>query len=62
MDIYEMEAAAGVVVSVGGQLPQNIALKLKEAGAKVLGTAPEMIDSAEDRYKFSKILDSVGVD
>jgi carbamoyl-phosphate synthase large subunit len=62
MDIYEMEAASGVVVSVGGQLPQNIALKLKEAGAKVLGTAPEMIDSAEDRYKFSKILDSVGVD
>jgi len=62
MDIYEMEAAAGVVVSVGGQLPQNIALKLKEGGAKVLGTAPEMIDSAEDRYKFSKILDSVGVD
>jgi carbamoyl-phosphate synthase large subunit len=62
MDIYEMEAAAGVVVSVGGQLPQNIALRLKTAGAKVLGTAPEMIDSAEDRYKFSKILDSVGVD
>lgn len=57
-----MEGAAGVVVSVGGQLPQNIALRLKQAGAKVLGTAPEMIDSAEDRYKFSKILDSVGVD
>ena len=62
MDIYEMERASGVVVSVGGQLPQNIALKLKTSGAKVLGTAPEMIDSAEDRYKFSKILDSVGVD
>ena len=62
MDIYELEGASGVVVSVGGQLPQNIALKLKTAGAKVLGTAPEMIDSAEDRYKFSKILDSVGVD
>lgn len=57
-----MEAASGVVVSVGGQLPQNIALKLKQAGAKVLGTTPEMIDSAEDRFKFSKILDSVGVD
>jgi len=57
-----MEGASGVIVSVGGQLPQNIALKLKTAGAKVLGTAPEMIDSAEDRYKFSKILDSVGVD
>lgn len=57
-----MEGSSGVVVSVGGQLPQNIALKLEQAGAKVLGTAPEMIDSAEDRFKFSKILDSVGVD
>jgi len=57
-----MESAAGVVVSVGGQLPQNIALKLKQAGAKVLGTSPESIDSAEDRYKFSKILDSVNID
>lgn len=62
MDIYEMEAAAGVVVSVGGQLPQNIALKLQEQGAKVLGTDPKDIDSAEDRYKFSQILDSINVD
>lgn len=62
MDIYEMEAAAGVVVSVGGQLPQNIALKLQEQGANVLGTDPKDIDSAEDRYKFSQILDSIGVD
>lgn len=62
MDIYEMEAAAGVVVSVGGQLPQNIALKLQEQGAKVLGTDPKDIDSAEDRYKFSQILDQIGLD
>ncbi|ORY80339.1 hypothetical protein BCR37DRAFT_359297 [Protomyces lactucae-debilis] len=62
MDIYEMESAAGVVVSVGGQLPQNIALKLQEQGATVLGTDPKDIDSAEDRYKFSQILDSIGVD
>ncbi|CCG81009.1 Carbamoyl-phosphate synthase arginine-specific large chain [Taphrina deformans PYCC 5710] len=62
MDIYEMEAATGVVVSVGGQLPQNIALKLQEQGAKVLGTDPKDIDSAEDRYKFSQILDSIKVD
>lgn len=62
MDIYEMEAASGVVVSVGGQLPQNIALKLQEQGANVLGTDPKDIDSAEDRYKFSQILDSIGVD
>ena len=63
MDIYELEAASGVVVSVGGQLPQNIALRLQETGkAKVLGTDPLDIDKAEDRHKFSQILDSIGVD
>ena len=63
MDIYELEAATGVVVSVGGQLPQNIALKLQEDGkAKVLGTDPKDIDKAEDRHKFSQILDSIGLD
>jgi carbamoyl-phosphate synthase large subunit len=63
MDIYELEAASGVVVSVGGQLPQNIALKLQEDGkAKVLGTDPKDIDKAEDRHKFSSILDSIGLD
>ncbi|KAH6854481.1 hypothetical protein B0I37DRAFT_31688 [Chaetomium sp. MPI-CAGE-AT-0009] len=63
MDIYELENASGVVVSVGGQLPQNIALRLQETGgAKVLGTDPRDIDKAEDRQKFSEILDSIGVD
>ncbi len=63
MDIYELESASGVVVSVGGQLPQNIALKLQETGhAKVLGTDPKDIDKAEDRHKFSQILDDIGVD
>ncbi|KAI5304536.1 carbamoyl-phosphate synthase (glutamine-hydrolyzing) cpa2 [Ascosphaera pollenicola] len=63
MDIYELENASGVVVSVGGQLPQNIALRLQETGgAKVLGTDPNDIDKAEDRHKFSQILDSIGVD
>jgi len=63
MDIYELEAASGVVVSVGGQLPQNIALRLQEEGnCKVLGTDPQDIDKAEDRHKFSTILDSIGVD
>ncbi|RPD57799.1 carbamoyl-phosphate synthase [Lentinus tigrinus ALCF2SS1-7] len=62
MDIYELEQAHGVIVSVGGQLPQNIALRLKHTGVNVLGTDPEKIDSAEDRHKFSSILDSVGVD
>ena len=63
MDIYELEGAKGVVVSVGGQLPQNIALRLQEAGgANVLGTDPKDIDKAEDRQKFSEILDSIGID
>jgi carbamoyl-phosphate synthase large subunit len=62
MDIAELESAKGVVVSVGGQLPQNIALKLHENKMKVLGTSPLMIDAAEDRFQFSKMLDKIGVD
>lgn len=62
MDIYELERASGVVVSVGGQLPQNIALRLQQARVNVLGTDPLNIDSAEDRHKFSQILDNIGVD
>ncbi|KAG1818331.1 hypothetical protein EV424DRAFT_1472759 [Suillus variegatus] len=62
MDIYELEQSQGVIVSVGGQLPQNIALRLKQDGVKVLGTDPEKIDTAEDRHKFSSVLDSIGVD
>ncbi len=62
LDIYELERAEGVVVSVGGQLPQNIALPLQDEGCQVLGTDPRDIDRAEDRHKFSQILDSIGVD
>ncbi|WEW58491.1 carbamoyl-phosphate synthase (glutamine-hydrolyzing) cpa2 [Emydomyces testavorans] len=63
MDIYELENASGVVVSVGGQLPQNIALRLQETGgAHILGTDPKDIDRAENRHKFSQALDSIGVD
>ncbi|KAH8548050.1 large subunit of carbamoyl-phosphate synthase [Umbelopsis sp. PMI_123] len=62
MDIYEKESAKGVVVSVGGQLPQNIALKLHENNANVLGTSPKMIDAAEDRFQFSQMLDKINVD
>ncbi|CAG8520127.1 4691_t:CDS:2 [Paraglomus occultum] len=61
-DIYELENSQGVIVSVGGQLPQNIALKLHQGNAKVLGTSPVMIDRAEDRFKFSETLDKIGVD
>jgi carbamoyl-phosphate synthase large subunit len=63
MDIYELECASGVIVSVGGQLLQSIALRLQETGgAKILGTDPKDIDKAGDRQKFSEILDSIGVD
>ncbi|KAL0081580.1 large subunit of carbamoyl-phosphate synthase [Phycomyces blakesleeanus] len=62
MDIAEKESAKGVVVSVGGQLPQNIALRLHDNNINVLGTSPKMIDAAEDRFQFSKILDKIGVD
>ncbi|KAJ1729533.1 carbamoyl-phosphate synthase (glutamine-hydrolyzing) cpa2, partial [Coemansia biformis] len=61
-DIYDMEQAGGVIVSVGGQLPQNIALRLHQNGMRVLGTSPEKIDAAEDRHRFSRILDEIGVD
>ncbi|KAJ3267453.1 carbamoyl-phosphate synthase (glutamine-hydrolyzing) cpa2, partial [Blyttiomyces sp. JEL0837] len=61
LDIYELENSSGVIVSVGGQLPQNIALPLHERGVKVLGTSPVDVDRAEDRYKFSSVLDSIGV-
>lgn len=63
MDIYELEQASGCVVSVGGQLPQNIALRLQNTGkARVLGTDPLDIHKAEDRHLFSQIVDSIGVD
>ncbi|OLL26831.1 Carbamoyl-phosphate synthase arginine-specific large chain [Neolecta irregularis DAH-3] len=61
MDIYELEQAEGVIVSVGGQLPQNIALRLQESGAKVFGTDPRDIDNAEDRKKFSALLDEIDI-
>ncbi|PKI83760.1 Carbamoyl-phosphate synthase [Malassezia vespertilionis] len=62
MDIYELEHSQGVIISMGGQTPNNIALPLHRQGVKVLGTSPEMIDMAENRYKFSRMLDKIGVD
>ncbi|CAH0478429.1 unnamed protein product [Peronospora belbahrii] len=61
MDVNDREGVQGVVVSVGGQIPNNLALPLHKAGVKILGTHPMMIDSAEDRYKFSKLMDKAGV-
>ncbi|MBR6362856.1 MAG: carbamoyl-phosphate synthase (glutamine-hydrolyzing) large subunit [Bacteroidales bacterium] len=61
-DICDLECPHGVVVSVGGQIPNNLALKLDRVGIPVLGTRPEDIDRAEDRHKFSSIMDEIGVD
>jgi len=61
LDIYEKEKPAGVVVSVGGQIPNNIALKLANFGVKLLGTSAESIDMAEDRSKFSQLLEELGI-
>jgi hypothetical protein len=62
LDVYEHEAAHGVILSVGGQIPNNLALPLERAGVNILGTKPSDIDKAEDRNKFSSILDQIGVD
>ncbi len=62
MDIYEKEKPEGVIVSMGGQIPNNIAMKCHKAGMKILGTSPESIDNAENRYKFSRLLDELGID
>ena len=61
MDIYEAEQADGVIVSVGGQIPNNLALPLSRAGLRILGTSAASIDMAEDRAKFSVLMDSIGV-
>ncbi|MCJ1399864.1 hypothetical protein MMC11_003067 [Xylographa trunciseda] len=62
LDIYQMESSSGVIISMGGQTPNNIALPLHRLNVKVLGTSPEMIDMAENRYKFSRMLDRILVD
>ncbi|MFO7923622.1 MAG: carbamoyl-phosphate synthase (glutamine-hydrolyzing) large subunit [Bacteroidales bacterium] len=62
MDIVDMESPMGVIVSVGGQIPNNLAMRLHQGGVNILGTSPQSIDKAEDRYKFSSMLDSQGID
>ncbi|KAL4758685.1 bifunctional carbamoylphosphate synthetase/aspartate transcarbamylase [Aspergillus foveolatus] len=62
LDIYQLESSSGVIMSMGGQTPNNIALPLHRLNVRILGTSPEMIDGAENRYKFSRMLDRIGVD
>ncbi len=62
LDVYEHEKPEGVVVSMGGQIPNNLAKRLHEAGVPIIGTSPHDIDRAEDRRKFSALLDELGID
>ena len=62
MEICGQEKPYGVIVSVGGQIPNNLALPLSVAGIRILGTSAESIDCAEDRNKFSSIVDELGID
>jgi carbamoyl-phosphate synthase large subunit len=62
LDIYEKENPLGVIISVGGQIANNLALPLYKYGVKTLGTSPVDIDNAEDRHKFSKLLDKLEID
>ncbi|HVL34894.1 MAG TPA: carbamoyl-phosphate synthase (glutamine-hydrolyzing) large subunit, partial [Burkholderiales bacterium] len=61
LEVCRRERPLGVIVSVGGQAPNNLAVQLAEAGVRVLGTSAAAIDTAEDRHKFSRLLDELGI-
>ena len=62
MDIYGFENCRGVILSMGGQIANNIAMSLHRKEVKIIGTHPENIDNAENRFKFSRMLDQIGID
>ncbi|OGD87204.1 carbamoyl phosphate synthase large subunit [Candidatus Curtissbacteria bacterium RIFCSPHIGHO2_01_FULL_41_11] len=62
MEIYEKEKPLGIIVSMGGQTPNNLVMDLVKKGANILGTSPASIDKAEDRNKFSSLCDQLGID
>ncbi len=62
MDIIDLETPHGTILSVGGQIPNNLAMKLDAQGVNILGTTAQSIDNAEDRHKFSSMLDELGID
>ena len=62
MDVIDLENPRGVIVSVGGQIPNNLAMKLHRQSVPILGTSPVSIDRAENRNKFSAMLDQLGID
>lgn len=61
MDIYNAENPEGIILCMGGQLPNNIAMDLHRQQARILGTSPESVDGAENRFKFSRMLDRIGI-
>ena len=61
-DIYEKEDPLGLIISMGGQIPNNLAMKCHEYGLKILGSSPHGIDNAENRHKFSALLDELEID
>lgn len=61
MDIYNLENPEGVVLCMGGQLSNNIAMDLHRQNARILGTSPEDVDGAENRFKFSRMLDRIKI-
>jgi len=62
LDIVELEVPKGVIVSTGGQIPNNLAIRLHNLNVNILGTSPVSIDNAENRHKFSLMLDKLGID
>jgi carbamoyl-phosphate synthase large subunit len=62
MDIIELETPAGVILSMGGQIPNNLAMRLAHENVPVLGTSADSIDKAENRHTFSSMLDNLGID
>ncbi|MGA2587082.1 MAG: carbamoyl-phosphate synthase (glutamine-hydrolyzing) large subunit [Candidatus Aminicenantales bacterium] len=61
LDIYKRENPRGIILAMGGQIPNNLAMKCFKAGLRILGTSPESIDKAENRTKFSSLLDRLGI-
>ncbi|MBI2541145.1 carbamoyl-phosphate synthase (glutamine-hydrolyzing) large subunit [Candidatus Woesearchaeota archaeon] len=62
LDIYEKENPQGIIISMGGQIPNNLAMRLFRQNVRIFGTSPLSIDSAENRHKFSAMLDSLDID
>ena len=62
LDVVDLEQARGVIVSMGGQIPNNLAIKLHRQAVPILGTSPLSIDRAENRHKFSSMLDTLDID